>query len=240
MEYSVFCEKLKEWNDAPNHYKKYVVVGSDGKKKVEQLFFSEMYSVPCRYRKRSPRYGNPLCWEEIEEIQDFYPQCKVVDNAKKLQRVCKRAAELMEVSGLWPDHLRCFKAIRDASYEEVQEFLGDLSYDYQHYDAWMQRHGVERCFISCDELYGLLSKGVVSIPYDKYVRDLIRSEARDAIREDRSYSHHWRGSYDYSISIEKQADGKKRAWYSAEFKGCGNGHYYLMIDEGHAFHCEDD
>lgn len=240
MYYKDFCEKIKEWCSAPHYHKTFVLVKNDGSKEVARLFYNNKHGLPCRYRKRSTRYGYPISGSEIESIADVFPKCKVVDNVKKLQRVCKRAAELMEVSGLWPDHLLCFKAIRDAAYDDVKEFIGDLSYNCKHYDDWMQAHGVERCAISLDELYGLLRKGIVNIPYDKYERDFVKGMARDAIREDRSYSHFWRGSYDYRISVEKQNDGKKRAWYSAEFKNCGNGHYYLMIDESHAFHCEDD
>ena len=29
-------------------------------------------------------------------------------------------------------------------------------------------------------------------------------------------------------------------WYSKEFKGCGNGHYYLALDATHTIFVEDD
>ena len=31
-----------------------------------------------------------------------------------------------------------------------------------------------------------------------------------------------------------------RGFYSEEFKGCGNGHYYLLFDATHAIFYEDD
>ena len=55
-----------------------------------------------------------------------------------------------------------------------------------------------------------------------------------------SYSHSWRKGYDNSIEFRLCDDGKKRGWYSEEFKNCGNGHYYLALDERRAIFCEDD
>lgn len=47
----------------------------------------------------------------------------------------------------------------------------------------------------------------------------------------------WRGrSYDISMSLNP--DG--RAFYSEEYHSCGNGHYFLLLDERHAIHVEDD
>ena len=47
----------------------------------------------------------------------------------------------------------------------------------------------------------------------------------------------WRGrSYDISMSINP--DG--RAFYSEEYRNCGNGHYFMLLDARHAIHVEDD
>ena len=59
-----------------------------------------------------------------------------------------------------------------------------------------------------------------------------------AARKDFSYS--WRGDYDYCASGKMCADGIYRAWLSQEFKGCGNGHYWLLISGKHCIFAEDD
>lgn len=47
----------------------------------------------------------------------------------------------------------------------------------------------------------------------------------------------WRGrSYDISMSINQ--DGC--AFYSEEYRNCGNGHYFMLLDARHAIHVEDD
>ena len=56
---------------------------------------------------------------------------------------------------------------------------------------------------------------------------------------DDGFGVRWYGSYDYSVSVSKK-DGVLRGWYSAEYKGCGNGHYFLLLDATHAIFYEDD
>ena len=46
-----------------------------------------------------------------------------------------------------------------------------------------------------------------------------------------------RSSYDVSFSYDPKL---QHAWYSEEYKNCGNGHYYLALDETHALFYEDD
>jgi hypothetical protein len=57
-------------------------------------------------------------------------------------------------------------------------------------------------------------------------------------KEDFHYS--WQSQYDIRVSGANGADGNYRAWFSAEYRNCGNGHYYLLINENTAAFCEDD
>ena len=48
-------------------------------------------------------------------------------------------------------------------------------------------------------------------------------------------------SYDVTFEMEfDREDGIPRAWYSEEYRNCGNGHYYLAVSETCAIFCEDD
>jgi hypothetical protein len=51
-------------------------------------------------------------------------------------------------------------------------------------------------------------------------------------------SIHWKGDYDYTYSIGYDDNGKPtKGRFSKEYKGCGNGHYYILVDKTHAsFH----
>jgi hypothetical protein len=58
-----------------------------------------------------------------------------------------------------------------------------------------------------------------------------------AIKAKRDYSARGFGKYDYSVSYQA-ADNA--AWFSEEYKGCLNGHYYLLISEKVAMFTESD
>jgi hypothetical protein len=64
----------------------------------------------------------------------------------------------------------------------------------------------------------------------------IITELKEAIEHDRPYSVSWRGNYDYSIWYEPGSP----ATFAAEYRGMGNGHYYVLINEKLALFLEDD
>jgi hypothetical protein len=52
-----------------------------------------------------------------------------------------------------------------------------------------------------------------------------------------TYSESGRTNYDISFNYKPEAN---KAWYSEEFKDCGNGHYYVALDSTHCLFIEDD
>ena len=65
------------------------------------------------------------------------------------------------------------------------------------------------------------------------------AEVAECIKNGTNFSRRWENGYDNSVEIANR-DGEKLAWYSEEYRGCGNGHYYLMFDATHAIFYEDD
>ena len=116
----------------------------------------------------------------------------------------------------------------------------DLEYlckcEYGEHNTFMQEHGIEH--ISPDMYYSLLSKrGIITINWGGAYNDWIKRGWLNALNEKRKYSMRWTVSYDNSIEYNPEGE---RAWYSEEYRGCGNGHYYLLLDEKHAAFREDD
>ena len=62
---------------------------------------------------------------------------------------------------------------------------------------------------------------------------------RNAFGE-REFSYSWQGKYDCTASGSFGADGQYRAWLSREYRGCANGHYYLLISDHQAVFVESD
>ena len=57
-------------------------------------------------------------------------------------------------------------------------------------------------------------------------------------KEDFDYT--WRANYDIHVSGKNCGDGVYRAWLSREYYNCGNGYYYLLINDNSAVFCEKD
>ena len=45
---------------------------------------------------------------------------------------------------------------------------------------------------------------------------------------------------DYSVEVKLCEDGTLRGWFSSEYKGCGNGDYYILINATQAVFVEKD
>ena len=91
----------------------------------------------------------------------------------------------------------------------------------------------------CDSIVDTARKGIKSVNYDKYSRDIYKPILKDAITNKKPTQYAWRKGYDNSIEVSMYED-IIRGWYSEEYVGCTNGHYYLLLDECHAMFCEHD
>lgn len=74
----------------------------------------------------------------------------------------------------------------------------------------------------------------VKCPYWQQERILHAIAHKEDLRVD------WRGDYDYHVELKNCEDGTYKGWLSQEFKGCGNGHYWLLISPTQAIFCEKD
>lgn len=77
-----------------------------------------------------------------------------------------------------------------------------------------------------------------SMYFGKYQNREIKEQFKKAIEEKRDY-HRYRIPVNYDVTLEHKAD-KAMAWYSEEYRNCGNGHYYLALNHSTALFCEDD
>ena len=92
-------------------------------------------------------------------------------------------------------------------------------------------------YLNTDYIWELSECRTKSMYFGKYDNTRIKEEIAQRLEKKEDFSFSTRVSYD--VSFEYNAE-KKRAWYSEEYKGYGNGHYYLAIDNTTAVFCEDD
>lgn len=73
--------------------------------------------------------------------------------------------------------------------------------------------------------------------FGKFDNETEKQTIKEKIQNNENYSTWHRTNYDTSFEYNAE---KKMAWYSEEYKNCGNGHYYFALDNSTALFCEND
>lgn len=139
---------------------------------------------------------------------------------KKLMANAKAVQKKLQQSWLWDNLLRSVTYILD-NYT-LQDHIDKWVYDY------CNEHNISH-LSGNDRIYR---------PFKiRSFRDYQLQKVKAALDNWEDYSNYAYGAYDYSI----HANGiQKKGWYSAEYKGCGNWHYYILLDYDTALFYEDD
>ena len=213
--------------------KEHKIVYADGTSRIARLFISEGGSI-CEYNKRSKHFGHYLNTDNVVSIEPVKKKSDVEITRKFMQKVCK----ILEKSGLWSNILHDFRLLLALNDEQLNEYINC------NWDECTKRSN--DLGLICGRMAGLdnlkwsAKKGVKSINYRSWDKETMVAEFEKAIANKETYSSpRWYKGYDNSVSC-KIWDGIMCAWYSEEYKNCGNGHYYLAIDATHAIFCEDD
>lgn len=217
----------KSIKDCQNY--NFVITMANGDKERKRLFISNDGFV-CEFKRRSRTRGRCISceelWKSVEPIE------KNTDKVNICKRNIRSVIKYLMSSGFWPDIYENMVKLQGLSDDDLK-YLCECEYD--EHNRFMQERGIDH--ISPDMYHSLSSgRGIITINWGKG-HDWIKQGWLAALREKRNYSMRWTVSYDNSV--EFNPDGN-RAWYSEEYRGCGNGHYYLLLDEKHAAFREDD
>lgn len=214
------------------------------------------------YNQRSHRYGQRLSIDYF--VSAFMVDYVEADAATKWERRVKNVVKKLSASGLWPNIKQEFEQLLQIGYERRQR-LHDLYWD----DSWdkyklINDGDIDRFNTAFEQHYGELMNEIPfvfyksengwwnlntffifemsdaktkSMYFGKYGNRRIKDEIADAMMHKRRHTARARTSYDVSFEYDPE---KNKAWYSEEYKDCGNGHYYIAIDANTALFCEDD
>lgn len=242
----------------------FTVTLTDGTTLALRMFVSTDDNV-CFYAKGARSKGYMINLGKVERIEA--KQKKERDKFKTFHRNCEKAASLLRASGFWPEickRMEVQAAMTEQEYNDLmalyQEYWAiydkkGLTYDERNeqqkavrekFDAYYKERGTESDFYHFEQLNE--NKQIVSVPYSNggyskerqvaYACEIIEQVKQGEAGKYKTF--YWYGSYDFYIEVRKNDDGTIYGWYSAEYKGCGNGHYYLLLDAEHALYCEDD
>lgn len=195
-------------------------------------------------------------WRKSPEV--FLRQYRVVksqrrDVNREWYKRLLRAAGCMESSGLWPDILRQFssivdsgmtwndrKALEDLYWEGVDSTAANKEFDHlREKYPFAFREDTNGC-ARVDSFYA--SKTSECVLKSMYFGKLLNADEKrriaDAISGQQDYnSGRIHAGYDVTFTYEAK---KNKAWYSEEYRNCGNGHYYIALDANTALFIEHD
>ena len=164
-----------------------------------------------------------------------------------------RAIECMESSGLWPDVLQQFIAIINSGMTwDDRKALADVYWAHMDsrsgnpvFDRLMEQYpcafyeDVTGC-AHVDSFFA--SETSECILKRMYFGKLLNKDEKERIataldhKQDYS-SGRIHAGYDVTFTYESKKD---KAWYSEEYRNCGNGHYYIALDANTALFVEND
>lgn len=209
------------------------------------------------YCKGLRRYG---CRYSIPQFTELYDL--IIDSEeeldKKWHKRIARAIKCLEKSGLWSEQKVFFenlykmtledKNALDAIYwsdlNKYNSSNDDLDKLQKAYEPFIEKYPF--AFSKTDDgIYTLITDYIwersncklKSMYFGKGQNAFIKKVIKKTIQDKQDYRFGTRVNYD--VSFEYNSD-KNMAWYSEEYKDCGNGHYYIALDENTALFCEDD
>jgi hypothetical protein len=218
------------------------------------------------FGKGKRRYGNRFSDDYF--IRNF--ACELLtqsDESEKWERQIKNIVKKLNASGLWTEIKEMCILALDMGYDEWKEFNKTGSAEY--YDVrWNKEiskdEKVERCnaifdkdfskyikrfpnlFYKDEDGYNCVHRdndGFLTYPktksmyFGKYWNKDEKKKIAEHMNDKTEYKTRQRVNYDVSFHYDPKLN---KAWYSEEYRDCGNGHYYLAIDGNTALFYEDD
>lgn len=215
--------------------KKCRITHNDGTKEDKRLFISTMGCL-CYCGKNMRKRGYVIDEREYSQWESVTPITSNVDIAKRMAKRANDALSMLYNSVLWGDIRKEIEEFLKLTYDEVNNDFanGDL-YELRRSGKypWLKSYQVFDAF-KANKCWKTPNYG------SKFIRETVSNSLVSAFSDKKEYQYRWRNGYDNSISTAMGNDGIQRAWYSEEYKDCGNGHYYLLFDENHAIFYEDD
>ena len=206
------------------------------------------------YGKRKRNWGNLL--SDLSHLIKVIVPEKRKTKEEKWEDSWKTALSYLEQSGLWKeiaDEIRAILSIGYDKFKEVVKINGkkwDLEYEdkegklaltkqIQEIDSRLV-HENKYGDLYVTELWKFMCPAKIkTIYFGKHRTNKVREDLRQAIESKQEFYANEQviNYYDSRVSYSPECN---KGWYSEEYRNCGNGHYYLLLDHEHALFYEDD
>jgi hypothetical protein len=215
-----------------NNGKKFSIIYADGKKIQKRMFISTCNDI-CEFAYRSRTKGRMMSLRGIVSVQPILVTSDT--RIRKCRNNLKNVIKYLTASGFWTPMLNGAKYFLNLTDEELLALC-----DYDHYHKVMNElRDNDIKWFGSDSFSTLFHKPIKTMNFDKYDREFQKKRLAEKIANKVNTSHRWVNGYDNSYEVRFDSD-YPQAWYSEEFRGCCNGHYYYLLDNCHAIFGEDD
>lgn len=212
----------------------FIITLIDGSREKKRLFVHKEQGV-CEYLKGSRKYGHPVFVPHIEKFWVSISTPKTDPSPQRFRKQASKVISYLTESGLWVDIKESLQSLLSQDNDTIEK-LYKHAYTSQ-YAEMLKTVGVNS-YLSPTILCNLFSVGAIkSMAFDKDTRSYNRNRLKDYYKTNTKQRLTWSGRYDYSVEYDGE---RKKAWYSEEYKGTGNGYYYLTLNNTHALFVEKD
>lgn len=243
-------EKIKNQDKYNFFYLQDVIInGVVQRKKEKARYFVTNNNTIAKYGKGRRRVGYAV--EDVNRI--------VVEDKKNIKTAERRwndswvkVINRLQLSGLYVDLLANAKVALEIGYDKIQT-ANEIYWKQENKrdDRVAAIKKIDERLIHQTEKKGKMSDtakteiiwymsrpaAIKKMNFGKYSNDEKLSEIKKAMTNKKEIKMSGRTNYDISFSYSPLLN---KAWYSEEFRNCGNGHYYLALDSTHALFYEDD
>ena len=228
-----------------NGKNQFLFVYADGRKERQRLGRTAEGKMLIINKGQQCR-GRYLTGEE--GLIDIVPITEAPKSKQWLNSINK-AIKILEGSGLWKDVLSDLRIAREVGHDKLQEAY-DVATNQKYSEDYEQNKKEQNKKVA--EIHPRLMDGehyktsiLWYMAHPLKIKKMnfgirtpeILADINNAIKKGQKISTSGRSSYDVSFNYDPK---ENKAWYSEEFKKCGNGHYYLAISATHAVFYEDD
>lgn len=229
---------LKEIEKTGFKHQKFIVNTNGGKRKQMMMFIADN-GLLCYKTNSRANFGYQLTFYEVDNWASVTVKKPFQASVKLVRKRAKECVDMLTKSGLWADVKEGMENVLKMSDSEIAQFIRDCKEDYYKL-VWDDETSKYPALSGHDYFHNLVAERCwTSIPFTKYSRNRVTRELGEHIQNKTKYTYNWNNRYDCSVEVSFE-NGIGRGWLSLEYVGCGNGHYYFLLDEKHAMFIEDD
>ena len=202
---------------------------------------------------RRKKYG-----ERFYDKEAFLSKYDLVERKKEKsseeeqwKKRIERALSCLFKSGLWPELVQYLLLLDKMTLEDKKDIYRiymneeyDKRFTSPDYDKYVQKYpfmfkcnGGKIMDINTNFIYEMSDVHLKSMYFGKGRNETYKKHILSALQEKKKWSISAKANYDVSFDYDPE---QNKAWYSEEYRGCGNGHYYVAISESTAWFCEND